>query len=304
MKIDRLMGIAIYLLNHGKTSAQRLAEEFEVSARTIMRDMDTLDQAGIPIQSSYGADGGYQIVDTYVMEKQLANNRDYAFIVTALKGFASAYTNKNLEKTLYKMNSLTDGQIPPISLDFSAAHENREVNNQIQLLEGAITQKKIVRFQYTNNENEVKPMQVEPASVIYKWFNWYLVGYYEKYQDYCMFKLVRMEHLEITEKRNRIEHCAENIFIRERSSQKVIEIKLRGKARVKSKCKEYLNGHIIKEFENGDFEFCFSVPEKETYWYGVLLSLGSEIRVIGPQSVIDRILATCNDLFKEYGESQ
>lgn len=96
MKIDRLMAIAIYLLNHGKTSAQKLAEEFEVSTRTIMRDMDTLDQAGIPIQSSYGADGGYQIIDTYVMEKQLANNRDYAFIVTALKGLASAYTERNV----------------------------------------------------------------------------------------------------------------------------------------------------------------------------------------------------------------
>ncbi|WP_333650610.1 helix-turn-helix transcriptional regulator [Lacrimispora sp.] len=304
MKIDRLMAIAIYLLNHGKTSAQKLAEEFEVSTRTIMRDMDTLDQAGIPIQSSYGADGGYQIIDTYVMEKQLANNRDYAFIVTALKGLASAYTNKNLEKTLYKMNALIDEQITPVSVDFSVAHENKEINKQIQVLEEAISQKKMVQFQYTNSENEVKQMQVEPACVVYKWFNWYLVGYYEKYQDYCMFKLVRIEHLQMTEKKNRIEHCAENISVWERSSRKNIEIRLKGKAAVKSKCKEYLNGHITKEYENGDFEFCFSVPEEEMYWYGVILSLGNGIRVMEPQSVIDRILATCNDLFKEYGELQ
>lgn len=91
MKIDRLMGITIYLLNHGKTSAQILAKKFEVSPRTIMRDMETLEQAGIPIQAICGADGGYQILDTYIMDRQLVNTHDYSFIYTALKGLASTY---------------------------------------------------------------------------------------------------------------------------------------------------------------------------------------------------------------------
>ena len=71
MKIGRLMGIVVYLLNNGRTSAQKLAEEFEVSARTIVRDLETLDQAGIPIQSFYGVEGGYQIMDSFVLEKQV-----------------------------------------------------------------------------------------------------------------------------------------------------------------------------------------------------------------------------------------
>ncbi len=302
MKIDRLMAITIYLLKHGKTSAQKLAEEFEVSTRTIVRDMESLDQAGIPIQSTFGVDGGYQIIETYVMDKQLANRSDYDLIVTALKGLASAYTNKNLEKTIDKMSSLVEGKISPISIDFSVAQENRETNEQIKLLEAAILQKRMVQFQYTNNENEVKHMLVEPASVVYKWFNWYLIGYYEKYQDYCMFKLVRIEDLQITEKQNTKEHQIESNSIGVNNSQKSIDIKLNGKAQVKSKCKEYLNGKVTKEYENGDFEFCFSVPEKETFWYGVILSLGSAIKIIEPQSVINRILATCNELLEEYGE--
>ena len=71
MKIGRLMGIVVYLLNNGRTSAQKLAEEFEVSARTIVRDLETLDRAGIPIQSFYGVEGGYQIMDSFVLEKQV-----------------------------------------------------------------------------------------------------------------------------------------------------------------------------------------------------------------------------------------
>ena len=85
MKIDRLMAVTIYLLNHGKTSAQKLAEHFEVSPRTIMRDMEALGQAGIPIVSTCGAEGGYEILDTYVMEKQAANHEDFHFIAAALK---------------------------------------------------------------------------------------------------------------------------------------------------------------------------------------------------------------------------
>lgn len=61
-----------------------------------------------------------------------------------------------------------------------------------------------------------------------------------------------------------------------------------------------LNGEVTKEYENGDFEFCFSVPEDEKYWYGVLLSFGKEVAVLEPQSVIDRILTTCNEIMKNY----
>ncbi len=85
MKIGRLMGIVVYLVNNGRTSAQKLAEEPEVSARTIVRDLETLDQAGIPIQSFYGVEGGYQIMDSFVLEKQVATSHEYDWIVTALK---------------------------------------------------------------------------------------------------------------------------------------------------------------------------------------------------------------------------
>ena len=94
MKIDRLISIILYLLNHGRTSAQKLAEEFEVSPRTIVRDLESLDQAGIPIQSFCGVDGGYQIMDSFVLEKQVATSHKYDWIVTALRGMASAYARK------------------------------------------------------------------------------------------------------------------------------------------------------------------------------------------------------------------
>ena len=128
MKIDRLMGIVVYLLNHDRTSAQKLAEIFEVSSRTIVRDLETLDMAGIPIQSFFGVDGGYQLMEDYVFEKQVASRKEYDWIITALQGMVSAYTNKSLENTLAKLQSVTPPQNHRVSVDFGVATEDGKIN--------------------------------------------------------------------------------------------------------------------------------------------------------------------------------
>jgi len=299
MKIDRLMGIIVYLLNHGRTSAQKLAEEFEVSSRTIVRDLETLDMAGIPIQSFYGVDGGYQLMEDYVFEKQLASKHEYDWIITALQGMASAYTGKALKKTLEKLKSISPSQSTPVSVDFGIATEDEKINKQLTILENAIEIQHMVRFSYTNSHNEIKERMVEPAFLQYKWYNWYLIAYYEKYQDYCMFKLVRMDNVEITEQHNTKYHNPEEIKLKN-NTQIIWNIRLLCEAGIKSKCREYLNGQITKEYKNGDFEFCFSVPEHETFWYGALLSFGNKVQVLEPPELKERILQTCREIRQLY----
>lgn len=300
MKIDRLISIVVYLLNHGRTSAQKLAEEFEVSSRTIMRDLDSLDQAGIPIQSFYGVDGGYQIMDSYVLEKQVATSHEYDWIITALEGMASAYASKSLKQALEKVQSISRTRNAAVSVDFGIANEDGKTNEQLRLLEDAIKEKYIVRFSYTSSHNEVKAIQVEPVCLQYKWYNWYLIGYYEKYQDYCMFKLVRMESLQATDIKFTNSHDLSDIEMKD-SNDEIVHVRLYGKAVIKAKCREYLNGRITREFENGDFEFSFSVPEHETFWYGVILSFGNKAKIIEPQEIKERIIKTCKEIQMEYG---
>ena len=301
MKIDRLMGIVVYLLNHGRTSAQKLAEEFEVSPRTIMRDLESLDQAGIPIQSFYGIDGGYQIMDGFVLDKQAATRHEYDWIVTALKGMASAYASKSLEQTLAKIKSINYQDDIAVSMDLGVASEDEKIKEHLKLLEDAIQKKCAVRFSYTNSHDEVKKIQTEPVCLQYKWYHWYLIGYYEKYQDYCMFKLVRMEDVEITDIPNTKIHNLSDVRLKD-SHNDIAHIRLYGKAIIKAKCREYLNGRITKEYENGDFEFCFSVPEHETFWYGVVLSFGNQAKIIEPPEIIERIVKTCKEIQLEYEE--
>ncbi len=299
MKIDRLIGIVVYLLNHGRTSAQKLAEEFEVSSRTIMRDLESLDQAGIPIQSFCGVDGGYQIMDGFVLDRQVASSREYDWIVAALKGMASAYAGKSLKQALEKVQSISHTGDAAVSLDLGVASEDDKIKGQLMLLEKAIEERCVVRFSYTNSHDEVKEIQAEPVCLQYKWYNWYLIAYYEKYQDYCMFKLVRMDKLQATDRKFMNGHKLSDIKLKD-STDRIVHIRLYGKAAIKAKCREYLNGRITQEFENGDFEFSFSAPDHETFWYGVILSFGNKARIVEPQEIKERILKTCKEIQTEY----
>lgn len=297
MKIDRLIAITNYLLCHGRTSAQKLAVEFEVSSRTIIRDMDTLGQAGIPVQSTCGVDGGYEIIKDYVVDKQLIDHEDFDYIVTALQGLMSAYVDCKVKQTMDKILPLYKKK-DIVRLDFGIANEKNDVNKKINALENAIRQQTLVQFQYTNNDNKEKTIKVEPVRLEFKWYNWYLIAFYPKYQDYCMFKLVRMEDLETLQEKNTLNHSEKEIVIHD--ERETITVILRGKSEIKSKCTEYLNGEVTKVFENGDFEFSFTVPENEIYWYGVILSFGKDVTVLKPESVIKKITETCDEVKKNY----
>ena len=129
MKIDRLLGITIYLLNNKKISAKVLANKFEVSLRTIQRDIDTLNKAGIPVVSFFGMDGGYEILDSFKMDKQLVGNNDYSNIISALQGLVSAYESPKIEITLEKIKSLLNNKTNlNINLDFSVLKESKNMN--------------------------------------------------------------------------------------------------------------------------------------------------------------------------------
>ena len=305
MKIERLLGITTYLLNHKRVTAQTLAMRFEVSTRTIMRDINTLSLAGIPIVTIYGAEGGYEILDSFKMERQLANKNDYSYIITALEGLQSAFDHKELNDTLEKMQAISPVSNLEMVLDFGVLKENESTNKKLVILQQAINSRKKILFSYTNAENEQKEHEVEPVATMYKWYNWYLLCYYPKYNDYRIFKVVRMEELSVTEKTNSKVHSvseAKRMWEESKEKQDVIRVKLLCKKIIKSKCTEYLNGIIIEEFQNGDFIYEFHVPENEHFWYGTLLAFTNKVKIIEPTSLIDRIRFDCNVILEQYKE--
>ncbi|MHC1750912.1 MAG: helix-turn-helix transcriptional regulator [Cellulosilyticaceae bacterium] len=305
MKIDRLLGITIYLLNHDKVTAGVLAQRYEVSIRTIQRDINTLCMAGIPITTTVGVDGGYRILDTFKMERQLAGQNDYTFIITALRGLISAYENPQIEETLQKIEAVATakGEYTNIILDFSVLKEKQTINKNLEILEKAILDNKTVSFVYTNATNKIAEHEVEPVAVIYKWYNWYLLGYEAIKEDYRLYKLVRMEQLSGTEcvQTKKHDNIEKILKAKEQSDRRqYITIKLKCNHHAKMKVIEYMNGSIQEELADGTYLMCLHVPSGEHFWFATLLALGNDVEVIEPIELKQRLCNTCADILKLY----
>lgn len=301
MRTDRLYAITVYLLNHGKTSASELAKKFEVSIRTIQRDVDSLCKAGIPVVAETGVNGGYYLTDSFKMDTQTATDEEYSYILTALKGFSTAINSPRIDNAIEKISSLTKKKDDSVILDFSVLREMD--NNLIQMLQDAIKTRNAVRFGYTNTENISRIHTVEPIAVIYRWYAWYLLAYSTVKSDYRTYKLVRMNGLEITDLEFTRDHDTADRILREcvkTDSQKVTEIKVRCKADARAKAIEYLNGKITAEYSDGECEMTLHVIETEHFWFGTILSLGDGIEIKEPEHIRQRILEAAEGIVSLY----
>ncbi len=301
MKTDRLYAITIYLLNHGKTSASELAGRFEVSVRTIQRDIDSLCAAGIPIVAESGVNGGYYLTESFKMNAQTATEEDYSYILTALKGYSTAMKNPHIDTAIEKITSLASKKDDSVILDFSVL---KEVDNSLmQTLQEAIKSKNAVRFSYANAENITRIHTVEPVAVVYRWYAWYLLAYSTVKNDYRTYKLVRISQAEITELSfTKVHESAENILRESNPSitQKTTEIKVHCKQEARARAIEYLNGEIIAEYDNGECDMTLHVIESEHLWFGTILALGDGIIIKEPEHIRMRVIEAAQKLLSLY----
>ena len=301
MKVERLYAITVYLLNHGLTSANELAKHFEVSLRTIQRDIDSLCIAGIPVVSLPGSNGGYEISEKYKLDNHFATSDDYSYILAALKGFVSATADANAANTLEKITQLHKEDDQNIILDFSVLREGEQ--ETLQKLQSAIAKKRAVSFTYTNNDNETRNHTVEPVAVVYRWYAWYLLAWSKVKNDYRNYKLIRMSNLTITDKAITKEHeSAETILKKAEKTdkRKYTELLIKCKAQARTRVHEYLKGQIVKELADGDALMKLTVIENEQFWLGTLLSLGDEVEVLEPQNIRSRLSEAAEKILSLY----
>lgn len=290
MKIERLYALTLYLLNHGRTSAARLAEYFEVSVRTIQRDIDSLCLAGIPVVSIPGSAGGYEVSEDFRLERQLAAVDDYSYIQTALEGLVSATADRKATAVLEKMMATGKAKETGFVLDFSALHEGDP--EKLQLLRTSALQKQVVSFTYTNNRGETGTHRVEPIALLYRWYAWYLLAYSSVRDDYRTYKLVRMSDVTPMKEPFSHEHkTASEILeaIDRTDTRAYTQVTIRCKPSVVARAVEYLRGRIIKTCENGDLCMELTVDESEFFWFGALLAMGDAVEVLAPESVRERV---------------
>ena len=204
-KLERIIAIIMLMLRRKQVSALKLAEMFEVSLRTIYRDMEAIGYAGIPLFSTPGPNGGYGIVDEYKIEKGLFTTGDIIAILTALQGTQSVYNDKDIANAIVKIKGLfneeeihaieTKGR--HITVDHTPWFGMETLKVDIEEIIAAITNKNLLKIEYTNYSGELSGRKVEPYRVFLKSANWYLIAFCLSKQEFRVFKLSRISRLEI-----------------------------------------------------------------------------------------------------------
>ena len=201
MKLDRMLYIITYLLNHKKVKAQELADQFEVSVRTIYRDIDAISQAGIPIVTYQGMDGGIGIIEGFKLDKNLLTGEEISKIVSALKGIQSISEDVKIKLLIEKLTGIASNTdlIPTgneIMIDLSSWNKSDRLGRDIEKIKDAIRRRRLISFRYYTHEI-LTERKAEPYQIIFKESNWYLYAFCLLRNDFRLFKLRRMSELKV-----------------------------------------------------------------------------------------------------------
>ncbi|WNS44158.1 YafY family protein [Paenibacillus sp. MMS20-IR301] len=207
MKIDRLISIIMILLERDKVSASKLAEMFEVTPRTIFRDIDSINQAGIPIVTYPGVRGGIAIMEQYKIEKRLFTISDITALLTGLGSIHSTLSGEEILNAMAKVKGLIpEEQVREIEqksgqivIDHAPWLGNKILHLKLSDIRAAMDDHRLLAFSYSDQAGRQSSREVEPYRLIMKDSNWYLQGYCTSRQDFRIFRLSRITALEVLE---------------------------------------------------------------------------------------------------------
>ncbi len=316
MKLERLMTITILLLNRKRVQAQELAERLEVSLRTIYRDLDTLGQAGIPIVSYTGTEGGYEIMDSFRLDRQLLSLDELTALSTALRGLEStkAYDGSNMDLLLSKVGAMVAtaekgqaGEGERIQVDFTPWKNSEEDRSRYDSLRQAVNDRKLIRFKYTSRDSGEQEREVEPMALVLKTYSWYLHGYCRLRGDYRIFKLSRIRELNVqSESFVRREKSLAELNERWKKPEKdaadtPIQAVLRFKASAAVSVLDRFDESEIERLPDGQLIVRTAYPN-EKWLLGTILHYMTDVKVLEPASIAMKVKRIATEIASQYEE--
>lgn len=282
MTSSRLFEIIYILLEKKKVTAPELAERFEVSVRTIYRDIDALSSAGIPVYCTQGKGGGIGLLEDFVMDKSALTEEEQSQILLSLQCMAVT-EHMDAKKLLSRLSSLFQKDDENwVYVDFSRWNSKGE-KELFEKLKEAILSREVVSFDYYNTKGEHTRRKAEPMQLYFRGMDWYLTAYCRRSREIRIFKLKRLKNLEKTD-----EH-----FMRKdiRDLKTMPGLEINHDLEVTVRADKSLGFRVYDEFDpdwvrEQDGFFYITFPSTGEEWlYGWLLSFGPGLEVIGPKEV-------------------
>ena len=301
MKIDRLIGILSILLQEEKTTAPELAEKFEVSRRTINRDIEDLCKAGIPIRTAQGTGGGISIMDGYCIDRTILTSKDMQMILAGLRGLDSVsgkrYYGQLMEKIQTGSSEFISGR-DSILIDLSSWYKG-SLAPKIEVIQNAIENRHIIQFMYYAPSGESN-RRVEPYYLVFQWSSWYVWGWCLERKDYRLFKLNRMDCVVETDHG----FLRREVPMPDLSNEKIfpggINVKALFTPNMKWRLVEEFGPNCFTETDDGRLLFSADYTDMDNLvtW---LMTFGAKVEVLEPEEVRDIIRRNAEEILKIYG---
>lgn len=293
MKIDRLVSIILLLLEKDRVSAQELAELFEVSPRTIYRDIDAISIAGIPVCATSGVGGGFEIMQKYKLDRKYFSAADLSAILMGLSTLSNVMRGDELVNAFAKVNSLIPAgkakdievMTSQIYIDLSPWMCNRTIQPNLEIIKTALQESKLLSFEYSDRYGNRTERTAEPYQLVLKGGHWYWQGYCYKRKDFRLFKLSRTFHLQMQEHNfSPRDHQRPQLDFADVLATMQTTIKIRIHTSIMDRVLDYCDLEYFSP--DGDEHWIVAFPFIENdYYYSILFSFGDKCECLGPSRI-------------------
>ena len=317
MKTDRILNILYYLNRYKKVSAKKLAEEFEVSQRTIYRDLDILESMGIPIERKMGFEGGISIIENFKLENINFSKSELTRIISILNNYYYKDSKTKLLIEKFK-NIISDKEMEEQrKLDYFKIEEGylmhkREKEN-IASLKKAIENKNIIDVKYINSENIISQRLLEPYIISIRGNSVYLFANCLFRKELRIFRVSRILEIKVTsEKFTENSKITEQIYSQKEFFSEYVhdEIILKYKKNFFEIAKFFLNNYEIlntdkcKEKYNNiseDKHVIIKLNWRIDKWFlEFILSLGDNAEILEPEELRNEIIKRVKNMYIMY----
>lgn len=301
MKIDRLIGIITTLQQKGKVTIPYLAAKYEVSKRTISRDIEEISKAGIPIVTTQGVGGGVSLMEGYVLDTTVFTRQELSDLMIGLGavGSVEAGGNQGTQQLSDKLGSGQDRLFldRDVIIDLSSFYKNR-LSHQIRFFRNAIAQRRMVQFHYFYPKGE-EDKQVEPYRVVFQWSDWYLLGFNPKRKDFRLYKLNRMGDYQLLDESYTPRELTPETVDFNRYFKDDYYIEAVFDSSQKYRLVEEYGTESFTQQEDGSLytRWGFTNMEYALYWF---LGFGSKVKILDPQEFQERYVQELERMRKQY----
>ncbi len=302
MKIDRIIGILSILLQKERVTAAELAEKFEVSKRTIVRDIENIGKAGIPIVTYQGQGGGISIMNGFRLDKTLLSSNDMKAILSGLQSLDSVSGTNRYRQLMEKLSAEHSEMLNAdnhIIVDLSS-WDKSAVSSKIEFIKSAIENKDNISFTYYAPNGDSLRV-IEPYHLIFQWSSWYVWGFCTQRQDYRMFKLTRLSDLCLTG-----EKCCDRT-VPPYTCDKLLHTK--GEIEATVRFDQSVKWRVIDEFgpellsydHDGNILMKFTWSDVPSF-YRYILTFGDNAEIISPAEYRNEFASLLESIFDKYKE--